>query len=70
MFCSFGLEACGFLASQPGIEPSPNPALGGGVLSTGSPGKSLTQLINQSNFTANVCALWISESIMGSMNVT
>ena len=40
MFWLFGCEACGILASQPGIEPSP-PAVGGEVLTTGLPGKSL-----------------------------
>ena len=35
----FGQEACGFLAPQPGIKPAP-PALEGGVLTTGLPGKS------------------------------
>ena len=40
MFCSFGPEACGILAPQPGIKPAP-PALEGEVLTTGLPGKSL-----------------------------
>ena len=35
----FGQEACGFLAPQPGIKLAP-PALEGGVLTTGLPGKS------------------------------
>ena len=35
-----GGEACGILAPQPGIKPSP-PALEGEVLTTGPPGKSL-----------------------------
>ena len=39
MFWFFGREACGILAPQPGIKPSP-PALKGGVLTTGPPGKS------------------------------
>ena len=39
MFWSFGHEACGVLASWPGIEPSPS-ALEGEVLTTGPPGKS------------------------------
>ena len=37
-FC--GHEACGILASRPGMEPSP-PALEGEVLTTGPPGKSV-----------------------------
>ena len=40
IFCFFGHEACGILASQPGFELSP-PALEGAVLTTGPPGKSL-----------------------------
>ena len=39
MFWFFGHEACGILATQPGIEPTP-PALEGEVLTTGLPGKS------------------------------
>ena len=42
MFCFFGCEACGILAPQPGIEPTP-PALEGEVLTTGPLGKSLSQ---------------------------
>ena len=38
-FWCFGHEACGILASQPGIEPAP-PTLEGEVLTTGEPGKS------------------------------
>ena len=40
MFWFFGHEACGILAFQPGIEPTP-PTLKGEVLTTGPPGKSL-----------------------------
>ena len=40
----FGREACGILAPQPGIEPTPL-ALEGEVLITGLPGKSLKVLI-------------------------
>ena len=36
-FFSFGHEACGILAPQPGIEPTPT-ALEGEVLTTGQPG--------------------------------
>ena len=36
MFWFFGLEACGILAAQPGIEPT-LPALKGEVLTTGPP---------------------------------
>ena len=36
MFWFSGLEACGTLAAQPGIEPTP-PALGGKVFTTGLP---------------------------------
>ena len=39
MFWCFGHEACGILAPQPGIEPTP-PALEGEVLTTGPSGKS------------------------------
>jgi len=38
MFCLFGSEACGILASQPGIEPAPL-TLEGEILTTGPPGK-------------------------------
>ena len=40
MFWFFDPKACGILAPQSGIEPAPS-ALGGEVLTTGSPGKSL-----------------------------
>ena len=40
-FWFFGCEACGILAPWPGIEPLP-PLLKGEVLTTGPPGKSLT----------------------------
>ena len=40
----FGPEARGTLASQQGIEPA-SPALGGKVLTTRPPGKSLSVLI-------------------------
>ena len=39
MFWFLGADACGILASQPGIEPVP-PALEGEVLTTGPLGKS------------------------------
>ena len=39
MFWFFGHKACGNLAALPGIEPAP-PALAGGVLATGLPGRS------------------------------
>ena len=39
MLWFFGLEACGILASQPGVEPT-YPALEGKILTNGSPGKS------------------------------
>ena len=39
MFWFFELEACGILAPQPGIEPTP-PAVEGEVLTIGLPGKS------------------------------
>ena len=39
MFWLFGREACGILASQPGMEPA-YPALEGEVLTTGPPVKS------------------------------
>ena len=32
--------ACGILAPRPGIEPEPPPALAGGFLTSGPPGKS------------------------------
>ena len=47
MFWLFGLEACGILALQPGIEPAP-PELEGEVLTTGPPGKSLGGYFNLS----------------------
>ena len=43
MFWFFGHEARGILAPWPGIEHAP-PALEGEVLTTGPPGKYLTQL--------------------------
>ena len=43
MFWFFGLEACGSIAPQPGIEPAPL-ALKGEVLTTGPPGKSLSDV--------------------------
>ena len=39
LFYVLGLNACATLAPQPGIEPV-SPALGGGVLTPGPPGKS------------------------------
>ena len=39
MFWFVGFEACGILASLPGIEPT-TPTLEGEVLTTGPPGKS------------------------------
>ena len=45
MFWFFGQEACGILASRPGIEPAP-PALEGEVLTTGPPGKSPGPMYN------------------------
>ena len=41
MFCFFGWEACGILASLPGIKPIP-PALEGEVSTIGLPGRSCT----------------------------
>ena len=41
MFWCFGPKACGILAPQPGIKPSPS-AVKGEVLTTGPPGKSLS----------------------------
>ena len=46
VFGFFGREACGILAPQPGIEPTPH-ALEGAVLTTGLRGKSLEQKILQ-----------------------
>ena len=40
----FGPEACGLLTPRPGIEPTPA-ALEGEVLTTGPPGKSLSQVL-------------------------
>ena len=48
MFCFFGQEACGILAIWPGTEPS-SPALEGEVLTTGPPGKSLTDNLDFMN---------------------
>ena len=39
MFWIFDREACGILAPEPGMEPTPS-ALEGEVLTTGPPGKS------------------------------
>ena len=39
MFWFFGLESCGILGPQSGIEPAP-PTLEGGSLTTGPPGKT------------------------------
>ena len=44
MLWFFGRQACGILASQPGIEPTPH-ELEGEVLTTGPPGKSLWVLL-------------------------
>ena len=43
----FGYEACGILASRPGIKPIP-PALGSEVLTTGLPGKSFNLVLIKS----------------------
>ena len=43
MLCIFDHKACGILLPQPGIEPT-LPALQGGVLTAGPPGKSLNHL--------------------------
>ena len=40
----FGQEACGILASRPGIEPGPA-AVGGEVLTNRLPGKSLQRIL-------------------------
>ena len=48
MFSVFDCEACGILASQPGIESIP-PALEGEVLTTGLPGKPLLEPILKGN---------------------
>ena len=48
MFWVFDCEACGILASQPGIESIP-PALEGEVLTTGLPGKPLFESILKGN---------------------
>ena len=40
LFCFFGHQGCGILASQPGMDPTP-PTLKGEVLTIGSPGKPL-----------------------------
>ena len=42
-FWCFGRETCGILAPRPGIETAP-PALEGKVLTTGPPGKSLSNI--------------------------
>ena len=48
MFWFFGCKACGILAPWPGIEPAP-PALEGGVLTAGPPGKSLCVPLKKKN---------------------
>ena len=50
----FGHEACGILAPWHGTEPVP-PALEGGVLTTGPPGKSLGKLLKVNIETFCVC---------------
>ena len=50
MFCFSGCKACRILAPQPGIEPVP-PALEGGVLTTGPPGKSPLIIFTKGDFT-------------------
>ena len=45
MFWLFGHAACGILAPQPGVEPAPL-ELGGKVLTTGPPEKSLGYFSN------------------------
>ena len=44
MFWLFGHAACGILAPQPGVEPAPL-ELGGKVLTTGPPEKSLDYVL-------------------------
>ena len=46
MFWFFGLEACGILAPQPGIKPTP-PVLEEEVLTTGPSAKSLRLTVQQ-----------------------
>ena len=53
MFWFFGLKACGILDSWPGIKPA-HPVLEAEVLTTGPPGKSLSNYFNvQINFPPN-----------------
>ena len=53
MFWIFGCKACGVLVPWPGIEPV-SPALQGGFLTTGPPGKSLCAGSCNSDVTTNV----------------
>ena len=46
MFWLFGLETCGILAPQPGIEPVP-PPLEGEVLTTEPSGKSPSDILDR-----------------------
>ena len=53
VFWFFGHEACGILAPQPGIKPTP-PALEGEVLTTGLPRKSQAPFL---------CVTWIKSNL-------
>ena len=58
MFWLFGHAACGILAPQPGVEPAPL-ELGGKVLTTGPPEKSLDYVLEEE------CGkTWISLSLI------
>ena len=52
MFWFFGHKACGILAPQPGIKPTP-PALEGKVLTTGPPGKVFAIVFNVGHIPLN-----------------
>ena len=52
MFWFFGHKACGILAPQPGIKPTP-PTLEGKVLTTGPPGKVFAIVFNVGHIPLN-----------------
>ena len=62
LFCVFGHEACGILASQPGIELAPL-ALEDQVLTTGPPGKWLAWKSLQAHFYTGCPRLYSIESL-------
>ena len=62
MFWFFGRQACGILATRPGIQPA-TPAVEGEVLTSGPPGKSLG-----CNFQLNIDETYLSSPALGLLN--